>query len=700
LLKIQTPENAYGVTLEVNQNGNNVITTAFKSTGENGVASWINKEAGLSPLAVSSGSSLGQPLIDIITQARERSGANAIQRKETGTKKNNAEIVETDRYGRGGHDDTVRQRQKYTERSGENVQPEKREKLTDRRYQRAYHGSPYQFEKFDNNKIGTGEGNQSFGYGLYVAGAKAVAEDYAHRLRKLQYDGKDIQENTPRYIAAELLFYEQGDKQSAFEGAASYGADKEAIRKELRKMDFKKISDTGHLYESEIPGDDELLDWDKKQLDIKENYKLAEKLAAVRRSARLEGLSLDNIDLGLSGQEIYDDITSAYMEEKGLARNKAKEQVSALLSKNGIKGIRYLDGSRRANGEGAYNYVIFDDKDITDVKRLYQRIPDAEYVNTLQQQYGRIFTPAEREQILEKRGRLGKLIDAPTLEFTGNEWQGKYELNANSAQKYILYKLRDRKYRIKDTNEIVQISHKGAVEILHHDRHNEIHLKSIAFIPDMIENTIFIDEAPDRKEKPTYDKYRYYVTGLNIDNEPYTAKIVIGEKGGSFYYDHELSNIEKGDIIRILLSSEGEQTALTNVKDTTLLRVVNPLPISVQNGNVGQNTPRYQRVLEEPDFGDEETPRETAQETLKNAETPPEVTAQAVEEAMAKLNEQEVGQDEELSANAMDLDFKDEEELLDAILPEDMEDTTREEAVKEIQAGLDEDRTEQLPCGT
>ena len=31
----------------------------------------------------------------------------------------------------------------------------------------AFHGSPYMFDKFTTEKIGTGEGAQAFGWGLY-----------------------------------------------------------------------------------------------------------------------------------------------------------------------------------------------------------------------------------------------------------------------------------------------------------------------------------------------------------------------------------------------------------------------------------------------------------------------------------------------------------------------------------------------------
>ena len=40
----------------------------------------------------------------------------------------------------------------------------------------AYHGSPHDFEQFDTSKIGTGEGAQAYGHGLYMAKAEPVAQ--------------------------------------------------------------------------------------------------------------------------------------------------------------------------------------------------------------------------------------------------------------------------------------------------------------------------------------------------------------------------------------------------------------------------------------------------------------------------------------------------------------------------------------------
>ena len=48
----------------------------------------------------------------------------------------------------------------------------------------AFHGSPHKFSKFDMGKIGTGEGAQAYGHGLYAAENPKVAKDYQRNIRK------------------------------------------------------------------------------------------------------------------------------------------------------------------------------------------------------------------------------------------------------------------------------------------------------------------------------------------------------------------------------------------------------------------------------------------------------------------------------------------------------------------------------------
>lgn len=47
-----------------------------------------------------------------------------------------------------------------------------------------WHGSPHKFDKFDSSKIGTGEGAQAYGHGLYLAEKQGVAQEYADALGK------------------------------------------------------------------------------------------------------------------------------------------------------------------------------------------------------------------------------------------------------------------------------------------------------------------------------------------------------------------------------------------------------------------------------------------------------------------------------------------------------------------------------------
>lgn len=79
---------------------------------------------------------------------------------------------------------------------------------------KAYHSSPHDFEKFDLSKIGTGEGNQAFGHGLYFAENPAVSDQGGMYWRQFVTKFKDPERTAARYLkgagfdqekAAELL---------------------------------------------------------------------------------------------------------------------------------------------------------------------------------------------------------------------------------------------------------------------------------------------------------------------------------------------------------------------------------------------------------------------------------------------------------------------------------------------------------------
>lgn len=62
-------------------------------------------------------------------------------------------------------------------------------------YQPAYHGTPHRFDEFSTEKIGTGEGAQAHGWGLYFAANRGVSERYRRVLsegdEEVLIDGKE-----------------------------------------------------------------------------------------------------------------------------------------------------------------------------------------------------------------------------------------------------------------------------------------------------------------------------------------------------------------------------------------------------------------------------------------------------------------------------------------------------------------------------
>ena len=198
-----------------------------------------------------------------------------------------------------------------------------------------WQGSPHKFEKLDPSKIGTGEGAQSYGNGMYVAEQKAVGQEYAKRLSK---DG------------------------------------------------------TGYLYKIDIPDEHiaKMLDWDKplsqqpqaiqdavkpllKDVFDVRGYKggwgsLEPDADAIRDVFTKTGhplgtYSAKDVDaLNFSGSAIVKALGNMDSESAATAQ---------LLRKQGLTGIRYLDGGSRGAGAGSSNFVVFPGNE--DLLRILER---------------------------------------------------------------------------------------------------------------------------------------------------------------------------------------------------------------------------------------------------------------------------------------------------------------------------------------
>jgi hypothetical protein len=234
--------------------------------------------------------------------------------------------------------------------------------------------------KFDMSKIGTGEGAQAYGHGLYFAEAKGVANDYRRglsgkELRKVFQDNlpDDAEIDEVMDLLGEGVFT---DKQEAVIRALNdddwlgYDYPSQALnavyRGNLRDYDpsdelVNALKNEGNTYEVDLDvTDDELLDWDAPLSEQSEGIieRIMPKLRelADRQTAPMRIFYDDDVikhfdDMGYRGEQIYERLGSSHNYER------ATEKMHDL----GIKGIKYWDADSRAKGEGTRNIVMFDE---------------------------------------------------------------------------------------------------------------------------------------------------------------------------------------------------------------------------------------------------------------------------------------------------------------------------------------------------
>ena len=219
----------------------------------------------------------------------------------------------------------------------------------------------------------------------------------------------------------------------------------------------------------------------------------------------------------------------------------------------------------------------------------YLKAPNGADTNLTPRQWVQVRTKAFKEWFgdWEKATRIEKLRASNPIDVVFSE---QYELTRKSAKEWMRDNIKG-EYVNNDTNEHIVISNVGINEVTSHGSQSSAHLKSLSAIPQMIENSIFIDELPNNKDHDKYDSYRYYVCGLKIDGVDYTAKIVVGVKGDSKYYDHRLTEIEKGSLIDNLngLSNsvvDNQDSLVSESKDTKLNKLlqINSSKVVDENG--------------------------------------------------------------------------------------------------------------------
>jgi len=256
---------------------------------------------------------------------------------------------------------------------------------------RAYHGSPHDFDKFDSRFIGTGEGAQAYGHGLYFAEKEGVARSYRDQLtRPFASDGSpsgDLVQhalkgasNDPTVAAQKLrehlAAYDAGPK--PFADTSMNAAQRAAI---LDAIGRAENINPGRMYEVNIKADPaDFLDWDVPISQQPQARAAVEQAGFVPYTVVDQAGKRLDLSRGMSKAD-----AEAYAAAKG-GRAIPKEdfdfdalrkayrgkdaEISAALAEAGIPGIKYKDaGSRGAEG-GTSNYAVFSD-DLVDIVRKY-----------------------------------------------------------------------------------------------------------------------------------------------------------------------------------------------------------------------------------------------------------------------------------------------------------------------------------------
>ena len=279
-----------------------------------------------------------------------------------------------------------------------------------------WHGSPHEFDRFSTDYMGTGEGAQAYGWGLYFTDKEGIGRQYARKLglgaiKNLNVNGISLYENgeptnydyrvqgehlamlQEQLFANEQLFAERLSPDEMLEGVQGWFDNEINNAKEEAKDDDyydgyvevlekhrpENLADIKlernkdrNLYKVKIHGDktvDELnfMRWDKplteKQMnDIaiqsdKDGY--IDDLSTLKINWENFALKYKDgrVEYGLRedlyGQDVYKQISKRLGSEK---------EASLFLLRAGIDGIQYpTEFLSKGEHEDSYNYVVFDE---------------------------------------------------------------------------------------------------------------------------------------------------------------------------------------------------------------------------------------------------------------------------------------------------------------------------------------------------
>jgi hypothetical protein len=257
-----------------------------------------------------------------------------------------------------------------------------------------YHGTPHTLPpternplgEFDASKIGTGEGAQAYGHGIYTAENPNVAIEYKKALSNPEVvlkDGTRISNPTtgsPEDVAKAWLeeAYLSGDK-TPFDTAIKKVSMLRNSANSPKQFDgaldvlnnWKKSGASvdlgGNLYKVDLPDEmiPKMLDYDK-PLSKQDPY-VRDIIAKAFPSGYINGKFVDPLNSPVTGRAMLDQLAMIANQRNEPGFRSAE----TALRQAGIPGIKYLDEGSRAKGEGTRNFVTFpgEEKNLTILER-------------------------------------------------------------------------------------------------------------------------------------------------------------------------------------------------------------------------------------------------------------------------------------------------------------------------------------------
>ena len=328
-------------------------------------------------------------------------------------------------------------------------------------YQSAWHGSPHDFDTFDLGAIGTGEGNQAHGWGLYFAKDKKVSKLYKEVLSEAQGSNKSSLFKVEIPNETELL-----PEQYPISGYSRYVRD--SLKNGLHKMSEEQLErftsllikyhkgsiigdewtnkythfmDVGYIISElhnknktindinkikkrnidrflksvgidenidTIAGNEDLLEavYKKFRYDLYSQYEKEKQLEREREEKAISNVKTDvygalektNID----GKQLYSFLSHALSNDEhfNLHNVKNAKKASEFLNSIGIKGI-YYDGEQDGRC-----YVVFDDKAIKVIEKYNQSINGMTEIMKDGERIISIFKTADRSTFLHEMGHV------------------------------------------------------------------------------------------------------------------------------------------------------------------------------------------------------------------------------------------------------------------------------------------------------